>query len=169
MAVFDEWNEDQLKEMYLERGYTLKNLSEFYGYSKSTISRALRKFNIKKGSGWRREVARPEYLEEDMPMHVVGNEELETNIRDALFRSVDRMNRKLSDMIPVGYDPDEDLWVVNAYTNPDRPGHDYPMEVHIRYDPYVGEYTVKTFSLRGKEDKGTKRALQRELNTGIVV
>jgi len=85
--------------------------------------------------------------------------EQETRIRDSIFHSIDRVNRKLSDKIPIAYDRDNDTWIANDYQGK----HPIPIEIKFRLNE-DGMWTVKQYQFRGKADKATATALQKELN-----
>ena len=90
---------------------------------------------------------------------VEGYAKREEAIREALFHSIDRVNRKLAYKVPVAYDPEEALWVVNDYTAAN--GRNIPIEIKIRHAH--GRYKVVSYQWRGREIAARQR-LQANLN-----
>lgn len=89
--------------------------------------------------------------------------DIEDDIRDGLFSGIDHVNRHLAFKLPVAYDGEEDVWIVNDYTSK-RKGHDIPVEIKIKYDPDIGEYSVESYEFRGDDDNSSRLNLQRVLN-----
>jgi hypothetical protein len=86
---------------------------------------------------------------------------VEDKIRDAVFHSIDRVNRKLANMVPVAYDEKEDIWIVNDYQGK----HPIPIEIKIKYHNDSGKFYVSDYAFRGDSSPKVARALQRELNS----
>jgi hypothetical protein len=58
---------------------------------------------------------------------------------------------------------DEDLFIINEYIAED-PEHSFPVEIHIRYDPVNGDYTIEKYEVRGDKNKTLQSTLEQELN-----
>ncbi|MGI0059109.1 MAG: hypothetical protein ACREBJ_05005 [Nitrosotalea sp.] len=166
MAIYDELDEDLLRELYINQNFRLTDLADYSGMSVSSIKRGLRFHGITKGRGKGRQTVRyveePEFLKTEEEPQYLSMRDVEFHIRKALSDTIDKAPTALIDALPVSYDPDEDIWVVNDYASK-RKGHDLPIEIHIKYDYKNDRYNVEKFEIRGEPDKKFKISLQRAL------
>jgi hypothetical protein len=152
MAVYDDWDDGQLYDLYVEQGYTRQELADYYGYSASTVSRALRHFDVYKAD-------------------VLDNEGVEERIRDTLYAGlsdIPLMNEGLMESLPIGYDPESGLWIVNDYVADPRKrnSHDFPAEIHIRYSKRTRRFSVESIEIRNKNYADNQARLETLLNSG---
>jgi len=123
-----------------------------------------------------------EPTEKQLEDHITRSQH-EDKIRDAIFHAVPYVNRRLANKLPVAYDRDNDVYVVNDYnarkqytkdTSKHRKGqstgrghdstHDIPIEIKIRYNADIGEYEVTHFNFRDSSDRTLQKDLESWLN-----
>ena len=168
MAIYETWDREEIEYYYIQENYTIGDLADLLNSSESTVKRGLKYFGISKGRGRGRRAAspfeeEPEFTESSDDFGLdLSREDVEFNIRKAIQQAIPEAPTKLIDMLPVGYDADEDLWIINDYKS-SKKGHDLPIEVHMKYNTSTGKYEVISFEVRGKSDKKLMAAFQKAL------
>jgi len=156
--VYEQWDSDILEDM-VRHGWTNSEISDYFDSSPSTVSKALKFYDIN-----REELAEEGYTEEQAD-----------EIRDRIYTAITEipgMTRGLAEALErrISYDEESDTWFINEYLatgyRKDRPkirNDDFPVEIRLKHDRIRDTIKVESYNLRGRERKDLARQFQRSL------
>lgn len=148
--IYEDWDEDQLK-IFIEDKWKKKDIADFFGVSRKTVNNAIDYYNLNEDEeSGEDEDENTAYTQSEI-------DDITEQIRNSLIESLE-LPESLGDAIPISYDEDQDLFIINEYISKTK-GHNFPIEVHIKRDRKTGNFEIPKFEVRGEKRKDLNKQL----------